>query len=128
MNNNIKLLQQAICFAARTKHAKKKSYHACIALRKDGVYVVSANSGPIEEPFPAAHAEFRCLVKATIQSTLWVARVARDKKTWAYSKPCKTCTEMIKNKKVNKVYYTVGPNQYRVWYPQTDIEYDVKKV
>lgn len=91
---------------------------ACIVCRSDGAMTWSLNE-LTEKPNPRSHAEARALRKADWGSTIYVARVTHDG-TWAISKPCPRCQALIKNMGVAKVYYTIGPGEYGVWYPQRD--------
>lgn len=113
----MKLLHQAAKFAAASKDDNKNFYLACIGLRRDGVLVYATNTIVAEHPTPSAHAEARVLRKTGKGAILWVARVLRDGKTWALAKPCITCTPLIENKDVERVYYTIGPNEWGVWIP-----------
>lgn len=87
-----------------------------VAERRDGAIVISTNLRT-KVPEHSAHAEYRVLRKAGFGSVLWVARVTCDNQ-WALAKPCVKCQTLIKNKGVKKVYYTIGPNEYGVWYPE----------
>lgn len=95
---------------------EKNYLFGIVALRKDNVYVYSKNS-LVQTPSPDGHAEARVLKKAGHGATLWVARVLRDG-AWAMAKPCQICETLIKNRKVVKVYYTIGPGEYGVWEPE----------
>ena len=103
--------------AAQSKDDQKNFFLGCIALRKDGVLVSSTNQTVIEHKTPSAHAEARVLRKAGWGAILWVARVLKDRQTWANAKPCSFCRTLIANKNVQKVYYTIGPNEYGIWKP-----------
>lgn len=118
MNINARILSNAIEFAAKTKNTDKNFFLAAIALRKDGTWVWSTNSTVMESPMPSAHAEARVLKKAGQGAIIWVARVLKDRKTWAMARPCRTCSALIHNRLVSKVYYTIGPNEYGVYLPQ----------
>ena len=87
----------------------------CIALRRDGVEVQSTNSR-VQIPHPQAHAEARVLKKAGLGAILYVARVTRDKK-WCMAKPCASCQNLIRSRRVKRVVYTIGPNEFGVWIP-----------
>lgn len=88
----------------------------CVAKRKDGAYVYSYNSHS-NFPLYAGHAEARALRKAGSGAIIWVARVLRKNGEWAMARPCGRCQALIKNRKVKKVYYTIGPNEYGIWKP-----------
>ena len=117
MNINMRILSNAAEFAAKTKNTEKNFFLAAIALRRDGAWIYSTNQTVVEAQMPSAHAEARALKKAGKGSILWVARVLKDKKTWALAKPCRTCVALIQNKHVSKVYYTIGPNEFGVYIP-----------
>lgn len=88
----------------------------CVAKRSDGAVVFSTNERT-RAPNPNAHAEARVLKKTDFGSTLWVARVNKDG-SWSMARPCSKCQARIRNRGVKKVYYTISPGEYGVWYPQ----------
>lgn len=110
-------LNWAAKIAAESKDQNKNFFLACVALREDGTYVHSTNNTVIQEKTPSAHAEARVLRKAGVGAILWVARVLKDRQTWATARPCERCQALIINKGVKKVYYTIGPDEYGVWIP-----------
>lgn len=110
-------LDRAAEVAANSKHINKSYYLGCVALRKDGVFVTSTNMTISEHQTPSAHAEARVLRKAGRGAVVWIARVRKDKCTWALAKPCKKCRALLINYEVEKVIYTIGPNEYGIWKP-----------
>lgn len=92
---------------------RKEYLLACIIKRKDGAIVFSQNA-TVDRPRPQLHAEARALRKADAGCVLYVARIKRDG-NWAIAKPCKFCQALIRNKRVKRVYYTIGPGEYGVW-------------
>jgi tRNA(Arg) A34 adenosine deaminase TadA len=102
---------------------RKNHNFGVVAIRKDGSIAMS-NNILTQNPHPAAHAEKRILAKAGFGATLYLVRVKRDN-SWGLAKPCKHCQTLIKNKKVEKVVYSVDNNQYCIWYPlRKVIDYD----
>jgi len=116
MNLNLKMLEQAANLAANAK-TERNFLLGSIALRQDGTLVYSINSTISVHPVPSAHAEARVLRKSGIGATLWVARVLKDKETWAMAKPCANCQSLITNRRIKKVIYTIGPKEYGIWFP-----------
>jgi deoxycytidylate deaminase len=110
------LLKKAVWIAGESPD-KKSFYMACVGKRADGAIVSSVNHCVSNQRIPKHHAEARVLRKCDHGSTLYVARVLKDKKTWANAKPCKKCQALIKNMGVKRVYYTVGPNEWGTWIP-----------
>ena len=110
-------LIRAAKFAARDCATEKNFFLGCIAIRQDGAEVKSRNS-KVQNPHPDGHAEAKVLKKTGKGAILWVARVLKDGKTWAMAKPCPKCQILIKNKGVERVYYTIGPGEHGVWDPQ----------
>lgn len=99
---------------AAKKHDDQRDYWVgAVAERSDGVLVVSAN-GPAMEKTPAVHAERRLSAKIDHGATVYVARIRLTNGEFANAKPCKACMVALKSKSVDKIYYTVGPNQYKV--------------
>jgi len=98
---------------------KRSFWLGAVAKRKDGAIVVSTNE-KVQKPTPTAHAEARVLRKAGKGATLWVGRVMRSDHSWAMAKPCKKCQALIRSMGVVKVYYTISPGNFGVWYPQKD--------
>lgn len=98
------------------KSIDKKNYHlGCVLRRSDGALVCSKNERT-KVPQPYAHAEVRAIMKADKGSILYIARVTKDN-SWAMAKPCLKCQVSIRSRKIKKVYYTIGPGEFGVWYP-----------
>lgn len=114
------LLDLAADIAKRDSDVRKQFYVACVSKRRDGAIVVSVNGSSQAQPIPSAHAEARALKKSGRDSTLYVARVLRDKQTLAMAKPCKTCQAAIRNKHVLKVFFTVDNEHYGTWNVKKD--------
>lgn len=110
----MKMLKEAAKIAA-TNDLDKNFIFGCIARRKDGTLVYSTNI-LVQKPTPEGHAEARILRKAGHGAVLWIARILRDG-SWAMAKPCPDCQTLIKNRRVSRVYYTIGPDEYGVWDP-----------
>jgi tRNA(Arg) A34 adenosine deaminase TadA len=110
------LLKKALHIARRSTD-EKNFYMACVAKRADGAVVCSENHSVHGQPIPEHHAEARVLRKCDYGSVLYVARVLKDRETWANAKPCPKCQALIRNMGVKRVYYTVGPNEWEIWIP-----------
>lgn len=116
MNADIKLLQMAADLAL-TDTDKGKNYKlAALCIRKDGARTASTNK-LTKTPKHACHAECRVLKKSDYGSILYIARVLGDG-TWAMSRPCSKCQALIRNRGVKRVFYTIGPGEFGVWFPQ----------
>lgn len=111
-----KLLKETAKIAQ--KGQKRAFKIGCIAKRKDGAFVHSTN-GKSPHVNPKVHAEARVLNKAGRGSQLWVARVTANGEL-TMAKPCKKCQALIIAKGVKKVYYSISPTEYGVWYPQEE--------
>ncbi len=85
----------------------------CVGIRTDGAIVVAPNL-LTKRPEHTAHSETRTLRKCGFGATLWVARITRDG-LWALAKPCVKCQALIRNKRVKRVFYTIGPEEYACW-------------
>jgi tRNA(Arg) A34 adenosine deaminase TadA len=112
MNKDIKLLHTLGAIAHGADDGKEYLL-ASMVLRRDGAIVISHNA-KTKTPTPSCHAEARVLRKSDAGATLYVARVTRDGQ-WAIAKPCVNCQTAIRNKRVKRVYYTIGPNEYGIW-------------
>jgi len=108
----MKLLKEAAKLAMSGDKTKNHLL-AAVAKRKDGAVVASRN-GKTQVPRPTAHAEVRTLKKAGHGCTLYVAKVHKRTGEWGMAKPCNNCMTRIKNMKVRRVYYTIGPDEYGV--------------
>lgn len=94
-----------------------------VAKTRDGILVCATN-GPVnlstnsKEPVrhPAAHAEARALRKAGYGASLWVTRLITSGMTMA--KPCAHCQALIRSYDVERVIYSIGPDEYDIWYPK----------
>ncbi len=108
----MRLLQEAAKLAL-SGDITKNHMLAAVSKRKDGVVVASRN-GKTQVPRPTAHAEARALKKSGHGCTLYVAKVQKTTGEWGMAKPCNNCMTLIRNMKVKRVYYTIGPNEYGV--------------
>jgi len=115
----------ALGSANENLHHNRQFLIGALAERTDGAIVVSHNiTAP--SPMPTAHAESRVLRKADARCTLYVARVTRDG-LWAMSKPCANCQNLIRSRRVHKVYYTIAPGHYGIWKVKSDEWIEVKR-
>ncbi len=108
---------------AITNGADKKFKHAAILFKGNSI-VKSASNSTKTHPLPTngntaitnkLHAEQKCLYKTmnTEGLDLLVVRV-NNQGDFAYSKPCSMCMKMITEKKLRRVYYSIGPNEFGV--------------
>lgn len=85
----------------------RKHFVGAVAIRPDGA-IVWATNGTSPNPdsrTPSAHAEVRCLRKASKGSIIFVARIGRNGKI-GLAKPCPNCETALRNKGMSKVFYT----------------------
>ena len=116
----MKLLHEAAKHAAiaRIRYRNTNFGLGCVGVRRDGVLVHATNGGiraPSAGQNPGSHAEARLCRKLTPRSTVYVARMVYTKYgslVWAISKPCKDCERCMRNKGVERVYYTIAPGEY----------------
>lgn len=100
----------------------------CIGVRRDGVLVSGKNGAVISSTYDEyriisdAHAETRVLKKAGRGAILYVARVLKKDGSFAMSRPCQGCQLRVKAAGVLKVYYTIDPNHYGIYYPSTGFD------
>jgi tRNA(Arg) A34 adenosine deaminase TadA len=102
--------------AARTAVSKddERSFMiGSIAIRGDGVMVKALN-GPSRFPTRQAHSEFRLSKKIDYGATIYVARVRLVDGEFGMSKPCPSCMKALLSKRVKKIYYTIGPNEFGI--------------
>jgi hypothetical protein len=64
---------------------------------------------------PRSHAEARLAHKVARGTTVFVARV-NPRGDWALAKPCARCTALLWARKIERVFYTIGPSNYGVLY------------
>jgi len=85
-----------------------------IGIRADGVLVAAPNA-PAPDVTPAVHAEARLSRKLDKGATVYVARVSNDR-TFRYklARPCPSCQNHLRKKRVERVYYTISDNEYGV--------------
>jgi deoxycytidylate deaminase len=91
----------------------RKAFIGCIAVRKDGAIVSSRNSATRNPtgPAPVSHAERKVLKKSGYGATLYVARVRRDGSIGC-AKPCARCRASMRSMGVERVYYTISPDEW----------------
>lgn len=83
---------------------------AAVGLRADGAMVVSRN-GPSLDEAAMCHAEARLCRKLDKGATLFVTRILGDG-TWAMARPCARCLWRLRGRKVARVFYSIGPNEF----------------
>lgn len=106
------LLKHAIYIATNGISKDKKVSFGAVAIRKDGTLVTSKNGSTPNYACLGSHAEIRLarkLDKGT--NTVYVARVLKNG-TPNLAKPCHKCENVLRSKRIKKVYYTIGPNEY----------------
>lgn len=106
------LLLLASRVADLTTDTCRKAFIGAVAVRADGVVVVSRNGSALtDHREPSVHAEARLCKKSGACPTIYVARVKRDG-SLAMSKPCSRCLAVMHSKRVEVVYYTIGGNEW----------------
>lgn len=99
---------------------KRNFLLGAIGIRKDGVSVSARNGAVISSSYENyriigdAHAECRVIKKMGKGGVLYVARVLKKDGSLAMSRPCGMCRLRIQAAEVQKVYYTINPQQYGV--------------
>ena len=104
----------------------RRYWLGAVGIRSDGV-VVSSKNGAVHSThsddyrtLALAHAECRVLRKLGKGGTIYVARIARFNKDLAMARPCGICRSLLKAHATEKVFYTIDPAQYGIWYPAED--------
>lgn len=98
---------------ASSKNDQRHFILSAIAIRSDGAIVKSINS-PVPEPNRVVHAEYKVCKKIDAGATVYVARIKNidGKQVFAMARPCHDCMKLLKSKKVKRVYYTIGSNEF----------------
>jgi cytidine deaminase len=126
----IYFLQQAALMAIPSHNNDKRAFWlGCIGIREDNAIVCAKNGavefhGEIEnyQLVPSAHAEGRVLRKLGKNGIIFVARISKKDHSWAMARPCRMCRVRIKSFKVRKVFYTIDPSHYGIWYPHKNFD------
>jgi len=106
---------------------KRNAFLGAVGIRKDGT-IVSAKNGAVfsTETFgdywaiPSCHAEYRACRKLGKGGIMYVARITKKDGSLAMSRPCHICRTVLRAAHVKKVFYSINPNQYGIWYPSID--------
>lgn len=102
--------------AARKNNTDKRAYWlGAAAERTDGAIVTACNI-PVTSKMPSAHAEWRLSKKLDHGATVYVARVRMLDGKFANAKPCHSCRNALRARRVKKVYYTIAHNEYGILY------------
>lgn len=116
MSSDKKMLMMAAAAAGRPighSSERRQFILGAVGVRGDGVLVKSRNiAAPV--PAPEHHAETRLARKLTPGSSVWVARVSRLNGSWAMAKPCPNCERRLRSAGVDRVVYTIGPEEWGV--------------
>lgn len=106
-------LEIALQLAA--KKQDRRFLHAAVGIRSDGTLVQACN-GPAKTPNRMGHAEYRLCRKLDYGAEVYVVRLSRETGQLVLSRPCNNCIKVLKSKKVKRVYYSIGPNEFGVMY------------
>lgn len=87
-----------------------------VGLRSDGALVCASNGPVRKSPLSIHHAEMRLVRKLDYYGTVFVARRRADG-NWGLARPCVDCQRILRSRRVRRVYYTVGPEEYGVLDP-----------
>lgn len=100
---------------ADEKYSCRKACIGAVGFRTDGAIVHACSGGDQLNISPNTHAETRLLKKLDKYSpVIYVARIRRDTMEFALARPCKTCLPFIKNKRIDKIYYTINAYEYGI--------------
>ena len=115
MASDKKMLANAALAAMKNKGDIRTYLLGAVGRRSDGV-IVSSRNIPAQDftNERSNHAEVRLARKLTLGSTVWVARVARKDGSWAMAKPCRGCERRLRAAGVERIVYTIGPNEWGV--------------
>lgn len=125
----LELLKQAGKIALPTVDDDPRNFWlGCIGIRNDGVRVYGRNGAVFSttvdnyQLMPNSHAEGRVLRKLGKGGIIYVSRIAKKERQFAMARPCGMCQTRLKSQGIERVYYTINPNQYGIWFPQEDID------
>lgn len=98
---------------ARLKSDCRAHRIGAVGLRSDGALVCASN-GPVRfASKPIHHAEMRLCRKMDFYGTVFVSRM-RASGTWGLARPCVDCQRVLRSRRVRRVYYTIGTEEYGV--------------
>lgn len=122
---NVRKYLELAAQVSRLKEDDRNFYHGAVGLRRDGVLVAAQNGAP-PIPTPEHHCEFRITRKLGRDGIIFLVRTLADG-SWGDSTPCPHCQARLIRKKVKKIYFSIGKNNYAVWYPSrtkpVEVEY-----
>lgn len=90
----------------REREPWKVHHHVALAIRADGVKVLSVNTTHPNERNWRTHAEARLCRKLTPRSVVYVVRI-RKNGDFAASRPCEGCQRLMRRVGVTKVLYSI---------------------
>ncbi len=115
--NPLPLLRRAAMLATSLHGLSEQEFYlAAVGLRSDGAVVQTTNKavrartprGTVPARILASHAESRLCRKLDAGATVFVARIDRMGQ-WAMASPCWVCRAKMKARRVETVFYTIGP-------------------
>ena len=107
-------LAASICRRQQARRPRGSNYFlSAVALRPDGLLVSSFNVTIPNQRTPRGHAEYRLHSKLTADSIVYVARVKADGSI-GLAKPCDDCENVLRQRRVARVYYTISDDEYGV--------------
>ena len=116
MNNKIWTYFELAGKMAVSKQDQRTYLLGAIGIRGDNAIVSSMNA-PTPFPTREAHAEYKLVRKLDHGATVYVARIRTGDGAFANAKPCKDCMKVLKSRRVKRVYYTIGQNEFGCYYP-----------
>jgi deoxycytidylate deaminase len=104
---------------AISKQDRRTYLLGAIGVRGDGTMVRSMNS-PSPIPNREIHAEYKLCRKLDHGATVYIARIRVGDGAFVNAKPCLACRKVLRSRRVKKVYYTIGENEYGIYFPMKD--------
>lgn len=129
----LKELKLAAKYALSNSNDARNFLVGSIGVRRDGCIVHARNEAVFDtasrdkkskyfiyKRFPESHAEARLTKKLGYDAIVYVARIAKSTGDFAMARPCLCCQAILKSYNVQKVYYSISPNEWGLWDPKTN--------
>lgn len=106
-------LAMSICLRQTALHPKKANSFGAVGVRPDGLVVSSYNVLVEGQRTLRGHAEYRLHSKLISGSDVYLVRTGSTPEP-RLAKPCVACETLLRQRRVRRVYYSIGTGEYGV--------------
>ena len=121
------LLAAKIALPSYSEGSPKKNFlFGGIGFRTDGVKVYAKNGAVMSTQvdnyllIPSSHCEWRLANKLDRGAVIYLARISKKDHSLVMARPCGMCAIKLRSVKVERVYYSIDPEHYGIFFPMNN--------